>query len=609
MKIQIPKPLLEELGEARRKYAEALCCTVAATGQRCAQIRKKAQAEQSDISHEDIARRVIQTLNAEADAAPPRAPGVSRIRYEREQPLRAFDKALDEIKRRGAEIGSMVFAGKLVRPYLMDRPGIWADVQSLELVPHTESTLATVLNTAVQFLRAKDNGADVPTDCPEKLVRALLGSARLIPEIEIRGVAETPVIVDNEVRTARGFDPVLRRWINSPEMNLPAVTDRKAAEAALERLESWIGEFSLVTPMDRSVALCGMLTAALRASVPHAPGFLVSKPSNGAGASTLCELWHIILTGRRAPVINATRDSEEMTKQIDGVQLAGRAAIVVDNVADGAEVRSIAIAQAITQPSREIRALGGSFMADTPCTQMVMVNGVNPRLAADLTRRFLYCLIDPCMENPEEKVYRRPNLLADAQRDRVSILNDCLMVSLAYLRSGEHTPGTMLDGFHDWQRMAQEPLIWLGLPDPVESRKKIVADDPVKSQLVSLFRAWHALYGKTPVTAATVIGQADTYVVDESGTAEEREARESARKELERVLDEIARDKAGKLSPKTFGYFLRGKKGRIAHGLRLEAHGETRDGAATYRIVPMHKTETQEVGKSDDGGDTSWLYK
>ena len=49
-----------------------------------------------------------------------------KIRYDREQPLRAFDEALGVIKRYGARIGVMVFAGKFVRPALKARPGIRA---------------------------------------------------------------------------------------------------------------------------------------------------------------------------------------------------------------------------------------------------------------------------------------------------------------------------------------------------------------------------------------------------------------------------------------------------------------------------------------------------
>ena len=538
-----------------------------------------------------------------------------RIEYAREEPLRAFDETLDVVRRYGTRIGTMVFAGKLCCPALKERPGVESKVPSLELVPHSESTLSAALNQAVQFVRKKGKG--VPTDCPPALARALVGSAHKLPEIEIRGIAQTPVLVGDAIRLSLGFDPELQMWINAPRLLLPEVLDKAAARAALKRLkENWLSEFAFVSDLDLSVGLAGMLTAAMRASLPFAPAFLVSKPSNGAGGSTLCELWHIVLTGRRASVINASRDSDELTKQIDGVQLAGRAAIFIDNIPDGAEVRSIAIAHSLSQPSRELRPLGRSTMIDVPCTQMVMFNGVNPRLAADLARRSLYCGLDPNIENPEERVYRRPNIFGDAQRERVSLLTDCFTIVGAYLRCGDRVQGQPLSGYTDWARHVQEPLIWLGECDPVLSRKKIVAEDPVKATLVRLFRAWHTLHNGSPVTAAALLAQTDSGLVDETGSDEGRSERESACNELQQVADEVARDKAGKLSAKTLAYYLRGKQGRIAHGLRLESYGETRDGATTYRVVPVNppadgatspvdapKTETEaaalEPGKPD----------
>jgi putative DNA primase/helicase len=516
------------------------------------------------------------------------------IPYKREEPLRAFDKVLDVIKRHGAAVGVMAFGGKFVRPTLKDRPGIRADVQSMELAPHSESTLATALNEAVQFIR--QGKKELKTDCPDKIARALLGSAALAPEAEIRGISETPILKGGELRTARGFDAQLRVWINCPDVKLPEVIDREAAMAALERLKNdWLGEFSFVSELDRSVALAGLLTAAMRASLPGAPGFMVAKPSYGAGGSTLCELIHIVLTGRDAAVINATRDSEELVKQIDGVQLAGRACVFIDNITEGSEFRSVALGLLLTQPSRELRPLGRSTMIEVPCTQMVLANGVNPRLAADLSRRFVLCDLDPNVENPEQKIYKRPALIEDAKRERVSMLADLYTIVLAYLKSGVREKGQALAGFADWARHVQEPLMWLGEPDPVLSRAKIVSEDPVKAILVRLFRSWHALFGAAPILAAEVIDKA-------TGFSDMTSPSDSASKELCEVLDEVARDKSGKLSAKTFGYYLRGKKNRIAGGLRLEPRGETREGSARYRVISVR----QEVLTTSDLEGQQW---
>ena len=507
----------------------------------------------------------------------------ARIEYAKDEPLRALEVATKVLRRHGARIGVMVFGGRLMRPAVRERPGIPktdgtpTTVQSLELVPHNETTLAAALNEACQFVRV--GKSTITTDCPEKLARALLGSTHELRALEISSVTHTPILVGDKVRSEPGFHAQFGKWLLCPKVELPANPDKAAATLALERLKTWLREFPFESPLDLAVALAGMLTAALRGSLPFAPGFIVSKPDYGSGASTLCELFHIMLTGRRAPVVNATRDSEELTKQLDGLQLAGRAAALIDNIADGTEFRSIAVGLMLSQPARECRPLGRSTMVEVPNTQMVFLNGCNVRPSADLSRRFVLCELDPGEENPEARTFARPNLLQDVMAERASILADCFTIALAYIRSGERVNATALVGYEEWRRLVQEPLIWLGECDAVESRRKIVSEDPAKALLQSLFMAWRTLYGSTEVTSAELQTAATEWgVASDPPTVEFL-----AHKELHRVFSEVGCDRAGKINSKYIGWWLRGRRNRITRGLRLEASGAAH---VAWRVVP-----------------------
>jgi putative DNA primase/helicase len=512
----------------------------------------------------------------------------ARIEYSKDEPLRALGAATEALRRHGARIGVMVFGGRLMRPAVRTRPGIPKTdgtptaVQSLELVPHNETTLAAALNEACQFVRV--GKSPVTTDCPEKLARALLGNTHELCALEISSVTHTPILVGDTVRSEPGFHSQRGKWLLCPKVELPANPGKAAAALALERLKTLLREFPFESPLDRAVALAGMLTAALRGSLPFAPGFIVSKPDYGSGASTLCELLHVLLTGRRAPVVNATRDSEELTKQLDGLQLAGRAAALIDNIADGTELRSIALGLMLSQPYRECRPLGRSTMVEVPCSQMVMANGCNVRPSADLARRFVMCELDPGEENPETRTFSRPNLLQDVMTERASILADCFTVVLAYIRSGERVNAAALVGYEEWRRLVQEPLIWLGECDPVESRRKIVAEDPAKTLLLSLFNAWRTLYGSASVTSAELQTAANEWgVASDPPTAEFL-----AHKELHRVFSEVGCDRAGKINARNIGYWLRGRRNRIVAGLRLVSSG---DAHVAWCVVPK-KTHT-----------------
>jgi len=200
------------------------------------------------------------------------------------------------------------------------------------------------------------------------------------------------------------------------------------AVQALTRLLVYIEEFPFETEVDKAAALAGMFTAALRASLPTAPGFLFSKPDYGVGASTLAKLCHLILTGRMPAVVTSEKgDEEELRKHIDGTMLAGRAAFFLDNVKAGTEITSAGPEPvAFGTDARRARLGKNEKTYQAYCSQFVVLTGVNIGVPADLVRRFLRVSMDAKMERAQQRVFKRPALLDDVRRDRVAILRDIL---------------------------------------------------------------------------------------------------------------------------------------------------------------------------------------
>jgi len=83
-----------------------------------------------------------------------------------------------------------------------------------------------------------------------------------------------------------------------------------------------------------------------------------------------------------------------------------------------------------------MRILGKSDTIDVDCIQLVMINGVNIRVANDLASRALHMYIDPRMENPENRNFKRQGLIDDARRDRAELLAACFTIAIAYSRAG-----------------------------------------------------------------------------------------------------------------------------------------------------------------------------
>lgn len=406
--------------------------------------------------------------------------------------------------------GIMVFAGRLVLLYRRKRPGFkGGTVESLEVVPLTRGALASILDKWASFTRRSKgkNGStrEIVTDCPRGLVGELLDRPDLwlrfrIPHVDC--IAETPIFANCELIARRGFCSSANAFVNAPAgIAIPEDVDRQSAVESLCRIREWLAEFPFETPTDESVAISFLLTAALRASLQPIPGFLLDKPNFGAGASTLASLVHIVMTGRRPAVLSADRGPEELSKQIDAAQMAGVSAIFIDNFAEGENLKSESLAQSLSESTRRPRRLGESENVEVSCNQLICINGKNIGVARDLVRRVLVCRLNPKGQKPQDRKFKRPNLLNEiaSPKARAALLTDLYTVAAAYCRSESEPIGAVLLGFEDWSHLCANSLVWLGMPDPVTSNERLERDDPETHDFNDVGTLWINAYSTTPV--------------------------------------------------------------------------------------------------------------
>jgi hypothetical protein len=424
------------------------------------------------------------------------------------------DEALAALRRQLAthpELNVLVYAGKLVRPYAKAAKTYGnRDIETLALAGITAAALAACLNRVTRFVRVGKK--DKVIDCPESYARVLMDETYLWGEItRLDRMTETPIYADGQLFAGPGYDPTTRAWISAcAGVALPEVCDESAARAALARLDAWLEEFPFDKPLDKDVAVAALMTAALRASTAHAPGILISKPSYGAGASTLGSLIGIVLTGRLPAVMTLAggkEAGEETRKHIDAMQLAGAAGAFFDNLPRGRAFKSLALTVLLSEFMRNVRVLGQSTGVDVPCQQLVVCTGVNVTVGADLVRRFIHCRLDPRRPDPERRQFKRKHLLADAMRERASILSDCYTIVAAYQRSGIRVGGVELAGFSEWAELVQQSLLWLGRGDVVESAHGIAADDEEQSNHSELLGLWADAYADAAMHVRDVMAE------------------------------------------------------------------------------------------------------
>ena len=126
--------------------------------------------------------------------------------------------------------------------------------------------------------------------------------------------------------------------------------------------------------------------------------------------------------------------------------------------------------------------------------------------------------------------------------------------------------------------MVRRPLLWLGMPDPVDTLKRLRGTDNADLELVAMaMSAWSKVFGPAPKTLADVL----RVVAD---------AQSEAEKELKDAFDGLSGGRAR--NAKSLGMTLKRYVGRIVAGRRLKR--VRKDSGSVYTVETVAKA-TQEV--------------
>ena len=166
--------------------------------------------------------------------------------------------------------------------------------------------------------------------------------------------------------------------------------------------------------------------------------------------------------------------------------------------------------------------------------------------------------LDAKVERPEHRSFDRDHLQTVAEQ-RGEIITWVLTIVAAYLAAGSPPIAGLhaFGGFETWDRLVRRPLIWLGLPDPLQTSEELRAADPDLESMRLVYSAWHDEFASRPVTVADVISAASS-------------VGQSANDELRDALHLVCSEKP---TGKRLGGWLQRHRERIIDGLQLKQAG------------------------------------
>ncbi|BEP97003.1 hypothetical protein GmRootA79_53880 (plasmid) [Acidovorax sp. A79] len=421
--------------------------------------------------------------------------------------------------------------------------------------------------------RRKADGEEAPEEGPEdaplSVARAILAKHGERGFKKLVAVVTAPTLrIDGSILDRPGHDEASGLLFYCEHPNPPRVPVRPSvadALAALKFLWAPLALFPLVDAVANGVALHGLLSAALRASLPTAPGVGFDAPAAGSGKTLLARCIGILAMGSEPSILPPADTDEETRKRLFAVLREGQRVVLWDNVRE--PLGSASLDAFLTAPTFADRVLGSSETITLPNRALFIATGNNLRMTSDTCRRVLTARIDAQSETP----YTRDFSFDPAQMvqtDRLAYVVAALTIVRAYITAGRPKMAKgRTASFEHWDDLVRQPICWLaqqvaaiagtaegaGLPtlaDPMEAAARAFEQDPETTKLRALVEAWFAAFGPDQTTVGGAIRRSDTDAL------------------LAMAMDDIA-GQAGKINSRMLGRWIERMQGRIVDGKRF----------------------------------------
>jgi len=488
----------------------------------------------------------------------PRGPEPPPVEEPWDDEVPEFDDDLPVICRRPNELGRLVdrmesAVVEHAREWLFARDGnmvrVWRDeTQTLRLHELDHQYLQYIADQAAHWMKPGSGKKRwVPENAPMDVAGILIRKHEWQGLRGLSGVTDTPIVrLDGTVHDQAGYDDATMLYFDPGRLCFPEIElhpdPRAAGEAALASLSRLLMGYNFDSDVDRSVAFAAFLTAVVRPSIPTAPMFLFDALNKESGKSNLAATVMMVGAGEEFSPM-AQLNPEETEKRITAALLGGSRFFVIDNV--DRPVGNAPLDLALTGPMWTGRELSASRQRRLQQRMMFITTGNRLRLRGDLSRRVMGCRLRDA--HPDRDVDKNP--LNDARDNRAEYVADVLTIIRAYHASGGRPPdGTKAyPSYAAWDKLVRHPLMWLGLPDPLLSRRHFDTRDSVAELCAELVALWFKVFNDTGRTAPDVC---------EEITSEHAGASEHQLLEVIETIREVTHRKKGKLTGMRLGRLL-----------------------------------------------------
>ena len=222
---------------------------------------------------------------------------------------------------------------------------------------------------------------------------------------DVRVVVSHPFYNGEKLVTAEGYDRGTFTYLDS---SFAVEMGEHTPESDLSLWKDLLQDFPFEDNSDFENAIGFALTLIVRQGLQvgeTVPLFDVTAAREGVGKSLLACTLSSAVMGYNIATDDLSSNREEIEKAVGGILLAGREAVVFDNVDTDKPLDSGLLASIITQPKRSVRPLGTSQMAVIENCATFCCTGSNVEVKPELAKRMVAIrLADPGIPEKDRKV-------------------------------------------------------------------------------------------------------------------------------------------------------------------------------------------------------------
>lgn len=310
------------------------------------------------------------------------------------------------------------------------------------------------LGMDVRFVE-KELGKEIK--CPE-ILAGVVGSGQSRFFREITGIVECPFIQRNYTPFNRqGYDEATGLYSTVQEK----IPDLKPPADAYEYLAREVfAEFPFKDDLSEAVmvsALLALMQRPVLAQDPAGmPGFGITAPVQSSGKTTLVNTAANVIYQRSLSASTFSEDDEELMKHLLAVFNESHPCILFDNLRQGSDVKSDVLAKAMSSEIFSGRILGVNKTLTVQSAVIWFFTGNNITFSGDFSTRVFPIELNPQMENPEERIFQRENIIEWVLERRLFIISALFSLILGAADIEMNLPTA--SRFKLWDKYIRDPV-------------------------------------------------------------------------------------------------------------------------------------------------------